>query len=79
MSHRHKELESPRKRIDEIDEQILDLLSERGDIVRDVIKRKVENQLPVFVPAREEEKTEAFKKLARTKGIDPDWAEDFYG
>ncbi|MFD2531145.1 bifunctional chorismate mutase/prephenate dehydrogenase [Gracilimonas halophila] len=77
MSHRHKELESPRKRIDEIDEQILDLLSERGDIVRDVIKRKVENQLPVFVPAREEEKTEAFKKLARTKGIDPDWAEDF--
>ncbi len=77
MSHRHKDLESPRKRIDEIDEQILDLLSERGEIVRDVIKRKVENQLPVFVPAREEEKSKAFKKLAKTKGIDPDWAEDF--
>lgn len=77
MSHRHKELESPRKRIDEIDEHILDLLSERGDIVRDVIKRKVENQLPVFVPAREEEKTKAFKELAQDKGIDPDWAEDF--
>ncbi|MCH2449300.1 MAG: bifunctional chorismate mutase/prephenate dehydrogenase [Gracilimonas sp.] len=77
MSHRHKELESPRKRIDEIDEKILDLLSERGDIVRDVIKRKVENQLPVFVPAREEEKTKAFKELAKNKGIDPDWAEDF--
>jgi chorismate mutase/prephenate dehydrogenase len=77
MSHRHKELESPRKRIDEIDEKILDLLSERGDIVRDVIKRKVENQLPVFVPAREEEKTKAFKELAKSKGIDPNWAEDF--
>lgn len=77
MSHRHKELESPRKRIDEIDEHILDLLAERGDIVRDVIKRKVENQLPVFVPAREEEKTKAFKELAMKKGIDPDWAEDF--
>jgi len=77
MSHRHKELESPRKRIDEIDEKILDLLSERGDIVRDVIKRKVENQLPVFVPTREEEKTKAFKELAKNKGIDPDWAEDF--
>lgn len=77
MSHRHKELESPRKRIDEIDEQILDLLSERGDIVRDVIKRKVENKLPVFVPAREEEKSKAFKQLAKEKGIDPDWAEDF--
>lgn len=77
MSHRHKELESPRKRLDEIDEQILDLLSERGEIVRDVIKKKVENQLPVFVPAREEEKTKAFKELAKTKDIDPDWAEDF--
>lgn len=77
MSHRHKDLESPRQRIDEIDEQILDLLSERGSIVRDVIKRKVENQLPVFVPKREEEKTEAFKKLASDKGIDPSWAEDF--
>lgn len=77
MSHRHKELESPRKRIDEIDEQILDLLSERGEIVRDVIKRKVQNQLPVFVPAREEEKSKAFKELAKNKGIDPEWAEDF--
>ncbi len=77
MSHRHKELESPRKRLDEIDEHILDLLAERSDIVRDVIKRKVENQLPVFVPSREEEKSDAFKELAKTKGIDPNWAEDF--
>lgn len=77
MSHRHKDLESPRKRIDEIDEQILDLLSERGEIVRDVIRTKVEKQLPVFVPKREDEKSQAFKELARTKGIDPDWAEDF--
>lgn len=77
MPHHHKELESPRKRIDEIDEQILDLLSERGEIVRDVSKRKVQNQLPVFVPAREEEKSNAFKELAKQKGIDPAWAEDF--
>jgi chorismate mutase/prephenate dehydrogenase len=77
MSHKHKELESPRKRIDEIDEHILDLLAERGDIVREVIKRKVKNHLPVFVPQREEEKTEAFKQLAEVKGIDPFWAEDF--
>jgi len=57
MSHRHKELESPRKRIDEIDEQILDLLSERAEVVNAVIKTKVEKQLPVFVPQREEEKS----------------------
>ncbi len=77
MPHRHKELESPRKRIDEIDEEILDLLAERAETVQDVIKRKVENQLPVFVPEREVEKSERFKELASQKGIDPDWAEDF--
>lgn len=77
MADNYKNLETPRRRIDEIDEEILDLLAERGEIVRDVIKQKVEDQLPVFVPGRENEKSEAFKKLAGAKGIDPDWAEDF--
>ncbi len=77
MSHNHKELAGSRKRIDEIDEQILDLLSERAEVVNAVIKTKVENQLPVFVPEREDEKSESFKKMAAKKGIDPEWAEDF--
>ncbi len=77
MSHKHKELAGSRKRIDEIDEQILDLLSERAEVVNAVIKTKVENQLPVFVPERENEKSESFKKMASEKGIDPEWAEDF--
>ncbi|MEQ9264099.1 MAG: bifunctional chorismate mutase/prephenate dehydrogenase [Balneolaceae bacterium] len=77
MPHRHKELESPRKRIDEIDEEILDLLAERSKTVQDVVRAKVENKLPVFVPMREKEKSESFKALASQKGIDPDWAEDF--
>lgn len=45
--------------------------------MQDVIKRKVENQLPVFVAGREEEKTESFRRKAADRGIDPDWAEDF--
>ncbi len=77
MPHRHKELQNSRKRIDEIDEQILDLLAERANIVKDVIKTKVENQLPVFVPIREQEKAEAFKALAAERSIKPEWAEDF--
>lgn len=77
MSQQHKNLEDHRSRIDEIDEQILDLLSERAKVVQGVIKTKVQHQLPVFVPKREEEKSEAFKKMARDKGIDPEWAEDF--
>lgn len=77
MPHRHKELETPRQRIDEIDEEILDLLAERSKTVQDVIRRKVENQLPVFVPEREKEKSDAFKAKAKERGIDPEWADDF--
>ncbi len=77
MPHRHKELESPRKRIDEIDEEILDLLAERAKTVQDVVRAKVENKLPVFVPEREIEKSTRFKAMAKEKGIDPAWAEDF--
>jgi len=77
MPEGKKELESPRKRIDQIDNQILDLLRERNDIVQQVVKTKVENQLPVFVPAREEEKSTAFKAKAKEKGLDEQWAEDF--
>lgn len=77
MSHRHKELEGFRTRIDEIDTQILDLLAERAETVRQVIRTKIDNQLPVFVPAREQEKSDAFKALALERGIKPEWAEDF--
>ena len=77
MSHRHKELEGFRTRIDQIDQHILDLLAERATIVQEVIKTKIENQLPVFVPQREQEKSDAFKALALERGIKPEWAEDF--
>lgn len=71
------QLKKQRKQIDEIDEQILDLLKTRKEVVQDVIKSKVENQLPVFVAGREEQKTDSFRKKASERGIDPDWAEDF--
>ncbi len=72
-----KALHTQREQIDAIDDQILDLLNERKKVVQDVIKRKVENQLPVFAARREDEKTKAFRKKAEAKGLDPDWAEDF--
>jgi len=71
------QLKEQRQHIDKIDEQILDLLQQRKEVVQDVIKRKVENQLPVFVAGRELEKTDSFRKKASQRGLDPDWAEDF--
>ena len=76
MSHQD-ELHDQRNRIDEIDDHILDLLKQRKDVVQDVLKRKVEKQLPVFVEKREEMKTEVFRAKAEKRGLDPDWAEDF--
>lgn len=71
------DLKKQRDQIDAIDEQILDLLKNRKDVVQDVLKRKVEKQLPVFVAKRESEKTKSFRQKASKRGLDPDWAEDF--
>lgn len=72
-----KELKEQRQKIDKIDDQILDLLQQRKEVVQDVLKRKVEKQLPVFVARREHEKTDVFREKAKARDLDPDWAEDF--
>lgn len=77
MTDREKKLGPQRNRIDEIDQQLLDLLSERNEIVQEVVEKKIKNQLPIFAPQREDEKTERFRKLASERDLDPDWSEDF--
>ncbi len=71
------QLKSQREKIDEIDEKILDLLKERNQVARDVVRKKIKSQLPIFVAARELEKTRAFRNKAESRGLDPYWAEDF--
>lgn len=77
MTPKEKKLNPQRNRIDEIDEKLLDLLSERRKIVHEVIDKKIENRLPIFAPKREDEKTRKFRKMAADHDLDPDWAEDF--
>ncbi|MBP3191577.1 bifunctional chorismate mutase/prephenate dehydrogenase [Natronogracilivirga saccharolytica] len=77
MSEKQKSLESFRNRIDEIDDHILKLLQERNETVKKVIDTKIENNLPIFVADREEEKIAAFRNKAAKLGLDVDWAEDF--
>ncbi|TYP93833.1 chorismate mutase / prephenate dehydrogenase [Fodinibius salinus] len=77
MTPKEKKLGPQRDRIDEIDSQLLDLLAERREIVHEVIDKKVKNQLPIFAPKREDEKTKKFRKMAANRNLDPDWAEDF--
>lgn len=74
---KNSDLSSQREQIDSIDQQILDLLKERNKVSREVIEYKIDNQLPVFVAEREEQKSEKFRKMAEARDLDPDWAEDF--
>ncbi len=47
-----------RDRIDSIDEQILKLYEERMDVAADIGRYKLENNLPIYDPDREDEKLE---------------------
>ena len=77
MAKNEQRLGPQRNRLDQIDEKILELLSERNKIVHQVIEKKIDNQLPIFAPKREDEKSEAFRAMAEEHDLDPDWAEDF--
>ncbi len=48
-------LEAQRKRIDEIDGQILKLFCERMETVEEVARIKLENAMPVLQPEREKD------------------------
>jgi len=77
MTPKEKDLKPQRNRIDEIDSKLLELLAERRGIVNEVIEKKIKNQLPIFAPKREDEKTQKFREMAAEHDLDPDWAEDF--
>ncbi len=66
-----------RRRLDSIDDKILELLRQRNDVVAEVSQAKLAAELPVFVPHRESEKARSFRRRAAEQGLDPDWAEDF--
>jgi len=77
MADKQNVLTHQRERIDAIDEKILELLSERNHIVKQVSERKIRNQLPIFVKDREDAKIKSFCYKAEAHGLDTDWAEDF--
>ncbi len=61
------ELNDYRKRLDEIDEEILHLFSERMDIAVEIASWKQENSLPVLDARREKEKLQRIEEMS-----DPD-------
>lgn len=66
-----QDMKDYRKKIDEIDSQLLKLYEERMDVVAKIGKYKMENNLPVFDAAREDAKLdEVFASVKNKKYAD---------
>ena len=73
-----KELENLRKRIDEIDFEILQNLAERFLLVSKITKYKTKNNLPIFAGKREKEIIKMRKNLARKLKLGASMAEKIF-
>jgi len=67
-----------RKRIDALDDQIIDLLIERTGIIREVGHFKFENDIPAVLQDRVIEVRERAAERAGAKGLDADLVRKLY-
>jgi chorismate mutase-like protein len=67
-----------RARINVIDEQILQLLRRRYDVIEDVAKIKARENIPAVIHDRIEEVREKAAALAAEKGLDSDFIRKLY-
>ncbi len=67
-----------RQRIDALDDQIIDLLIARTEIIREVGHFKFENDIPAVLPDRVIEVRERAAARAAAKGLDADLVRQLY-
>lgn len=72
------EIKKLRNNIDGIDRQILELISQRLDQVRQVVALKKIHNVPVYHPAREEDLISKLRNQASTAAVNPDFIEEIY-
>ncbi len=72
------EIKKLRNNIDEIDKQILNLVSKRKTEVEKVVCLKKECNIPVYHPAREEDLISRLRTQAEKAGVDPEFMEELY-
>jgi chorismate mutase-like protein len=71
-------LKQHRRKIDKIEAQLLKLLGDRFDVVRDVAKVKIKHDIPAFLGGRVNEVRNNAVKLGILYGIDPDFVRTLY-
>ena len=69
-------LEKSRKRIDEIDNDLVNLISERTSLAKDIVSAKVFLGMEIYDKSREDEVHAKVSKLAQEKNIDDDILSD---
>ena len=69
-------LEELRQRILDLDEELVDRIAERREIVLQIGKIKKESDLPVLDPAREAAVIRRAASLARERGVDEELVRD---
>ena len=67
-----------RARIDNIDDQILQLLRRRYDVIEDVAKIKAREDIPAVLKDRVDEVRERAGAMAEEKGLDADFIRKLY-
>ena len=71
-------LESLRQGIDALDQQLVDLLARRHQLIEEVARVKHQQNLATFHPAREENLISARRAQAMAAGLNPDYIEDLF-
>ncbi len=69
------ELEELRKKIDALDEELLNVLAKRMALIPDVALYKKKRNLPFKQPEREQQLIEHKRELAKELGLNPDLVE----
>lgn len=72
------ELDTLRQQIDSVDEQIINLISDRMTVVSLVGEYKKKNNIPPLDPKRWQEVLDTRLKLAREKGLDIEMIRNIY-
>lgn len=67
-----------RHEIDELDDELVDLLSRRFDITRRVGQLKAEQKLDSFDPERERQKLERLASRAQQRSLNPDFIQRLF-
>ena len=71
-------LKSKRKEIDRIDSELLNLLAERKETVREIFSHKRKNKIPLYDPERELEIINRVREAAEKRGLDSRYVEEIF-